>query len=133
MNGKNLYINKKENINSFIDRIQQNEHFWKFWPFCFKHCTRCQISMVNKEKKLVVKQWLNFKVVEEQRIFNHFEVNLAIWSNSKNVANLLWITLPLTLWRLPIIKLFKLLSWKLAGSFFIEPNFSWHQNVWLKW
>ena len=30
MNGKNLYINKKENINSFIDRIQQNVHFWKF-------------------------------------------------------------------------------------------------------
>ena len=133
MNGKNLYINKKENINSFIDRTQQNVDFWKFWPFCFKHCTRCQIFVVNKEKKLVVKQRMNFKVVEEQRIFNHFEVNLAIWSNSKNVANLLWITLPLTLWRLPIIKLFKLLSWKLAGSFFIEPNFSWHQNVWLKW
>ena len=96
----------------FQIKSTRNEHFWKFWPFYFKHCTKCQIFMAKKEK-YDAKKWIYFKIEEEL-----WYLIIAFWSESKKCGSYavlilwlnMWLILPLKLWRLPTIKPFKLLS-----------------------
>ena len=79
-----------------------------------------QIFMAKKEQVDAKKIIKFFKLLKNENFSSIFVLAVGISSDSNNVANLLCLALPLTLWRLPTIKPFKFLSWKVAGSFLIE-------------
>ena len=59
--------------------LNKNRPFRKFWPFCFKRYTNCQVFAVKRVKKLMLKKQLNFKIVEDRWILNNF------WANCSNL------------------------------------------------
>ena len=64
-----------------------NVHSWKFWLFCFEHCTKCQIFVAKKRKKNVLKnQWI-LKLLKNDEFSTIVGLTVALWSDSKIAVN----------------------------------------------